>query len=250
MLGREKILFQGKTAVEYYQVIDMVYEGRKARVLFSGDKTAAFSGMPLDGEHTLLFDYIQRFYELVSYVRPKKLLIIGGGVYTLPMALINTLPDIVIDVVEIDAGLDAIAEGFFGFIPNERINIVHTDGKDFLLQQDTTYDMIIVDAFTDIHIPDSLAGIDAAQLIYKHLNLNGISAINIISSFKGRNAQTIENFYKIYSNVFEQTDIYPADRSMSLWVSQNFILISQRGKQTLSYGLHSEMLDPPLNLQN
>lgn len=250
MLKSEKILFKGSTDLDHYQVIDMVYEGRKARVLFSGDKTAAFSGMPLDGEHTLLFDYIQRFFELVSYVRPKKLLMIGGGVYTLPMALINALPDITIDVVEIDAGLDSLAESFFGFTPDERLRIIHADGKDFLLGHDDTYDMVIIDAFTDLNIPKSLAGLDTAQLIHQHLTKNGIVAINIISSYKGRNARAIENFYNLYDNYFENTGIYPADSNVSLWMSQNFVLISQKNKKLPSYGLRFGALEPPQNILN
>jgi spermidine synthase len=243
MLEREKILFQGKTAIDQYQVIDMIYEGRKARVLFSGDKTAAFSGMPLDGEHTLLFDYIQRFFELVSHVRPKRLLMIGGGVYTLPVALIHALPDITIDVVEIDPGLDAIAEGFFGFTPDARLHIIHADGKDFLDQSKQTYDLVIIDAFTDLHIPKSLAGLDTAQLIKQRLSKNGIVAINIISSFRGRSAQTIEQFYELYSSIFEHTAIYPADSGVSLWMSQNFILISQKGIKQETYGLRFGALE-------
>ncbi len=237
MLEREKILFQGKTAIDRYQVIDMVYEGRKARVLFSGDKTAAFSGMPLDGEHTLLFDYIQRFFELVSYIRPKRLLMIGGGVYTLPMALIHALPDVTLDVVEIDPGLDAIAEGFFGLTQHERLHIIHADGRDYLQETAQTYDLIIVDAFTDLRIPKSLASLDTAHLINQRLSSNGIVAINIISSFKGRNAHTIEHFHELYSSVFKYTSIYPADTDVSPWMSQNFILVSQKNKRAQSYGM-------------
>lgn len=244
MLDREKILFKGKTAVDQYQVIDMVYEGRKARVLFSGDKAAAFSGMPLDGEHTLLFDYIQRFFELVSHVRPKKLLIVGGGVYTLPTALIHSLPDIMIDVVEIDSGLDAIAEGFFGFKPNERVEIIHADGKDFLSKHDRTYDMVIVDAFTHLNIPESLSGRPMAKLIHDHLAADGIVAINIISALKGRNTQKIEDFYQLYNNLFDQTGIYPADGGLSPWASQNFLLIGQKGGRPASYGLRFEVIKP------
>ncbi len=243
MQEREKVLFKGKTEYDQYQIIDMVYEGRKARILFSGDKSAAFSGMPLDDEHTLLFDYIQRFFELISQVRPCKLLMIGGGVYTLPMALIHALPDISIDVVEIDSGLDELAEGFFGFEPNERLKIIHADGKDFLTSHENKYDMIIIDAFSDLNIPDSLASTDTPELIHERLTKNGIVAINVISSYKGRRACVIEKFYSQYSAVFDHTTIYPADNVVSLWMSQNFLLISQKGQHISDYGLRFGSLD-------
>ncbi len=157
MLKRDRIVYEGNTKLEHYQVIDMVYEGRRARVLFSGNRKAAFSGIPLDDNHELLFDYIQRLYELVATTRPKRLLVIGGGVYTLPTALLHALPDILIDVIEIDSELDAIAEGFFGLHSNDRMRIFHQDGRDYLNQTSELYDMIIIDAFTHLHIPMSLA---------------------------------------------------------------------------------------------
>jgi spermidine synthase len=244
MFNREKVLFNGNTEYDHYQVIDMVYEGRKARVLFSGDKSAAFSGIPLDGEHKLLFDYIQRFFELVSYVRPSNLLIIGGGVYTLPTALINSLPDINIKVIERDDGLDALAERFFGFKRNKRLSINHCDGKEFLANSTEKYDMVILDAFTDLSIPKSLAGYTAAQLIYQRLNDKGIVAINIISSYKGRGAHVIENFFKLYTDTFKNVTLYPADGEVSTYISQNFILIGQKDIQLPTYGLKYQAFDP------
>lgn len=243
--AREKILFEGDTELDHYQVVDMVYEGRKARLLFSGKRAAAFSGMPLDGEHDLLFDYIQRFFELVSHVRPRRLLMIGGGAYTLPTALVHALPDILIDVIEIDAGLDAIAESFFGFTPHERLRVIHGEGKKFLAAHNNVYDMIIIDAFTDLLIPKSLAGPATARLVSARLSREGIAAINIISSYFGRNAHTIQNFYNAYRAEFIHTGVYPADPTTSLWVPQNFILISQKNKLSRNYGLRFDKLKPP-----
>jgi spermidine synthase len=245
MFDREKLLYEGDTELEHYQIVDMVYEGRKARVLFSGNRDAAFSGMPLDDGQDLLFDYIQRFFELAATLRPKKLLVIGGGVYTLPMALLHALPDISIDVAEIDPGLDELAEGFFGMKADPRMRIFHADGKNFLLNTKETYDMIIVDAFTHLQIPASLAGKSTSALIYKRLNPNGVMAMNIISAYWGRRSAAIRHFYSMYDTAFEKTNVFPADTSVSYWMSQNFILTAQKGSQEMPYGLRFEALEPP-----
>jgi spermidine synthase len=244
MFNNEKILFETDTALEHYQVVDMTYEGRKARVLFTGRRSAAFSGMPLDDNSDLLFDYIQRFFELVASVRPKKLLMIGGGTFTLPTALLHALPDIKIDVVEIDPGLEEIAEGFFGFKHDPRLKLMYGDGKDYLKDSQAKYDMVIIDAFTHLKIPESLAAPNTPALIHRNLNKQGIVAINIISSYLGRNSAVIRDFYKMYQKVFDHTEIYPADTSTSLWMSQNFLLISKKSKQRPSYGLRYSALDP------
>ncbi len=195
MPQRETLLYECDTTFDHYQVVDMMYEGRPARILFSGDRTAAFSGMPLDDDHDMLFDYIQRMFELVSTVRPKRLLMIGGGTYTLPMTLVQSLPDIIVDVLEIDAKLDDIAEAFFGLTAHDRLNIHHTDGKTFLEQTTHQYDIIIIDAFTGLRIPRSLADERTVSLIHKKLSAKGLMAMNIISGYKGVNASPIEHFY-------------------------------------------------------
>ena len=243
MFKKEKVLFKGKTNLANYQIVDMVYEGRKARVLFSGDREAAFSGLPLDGENALLFDYIQRLFEMTAHIRPKRLLMIGGGVYTLPMALLRALPDIRIDVVEIDGELDQIASRFFGFKPDERLRIFHMDGKQFIEQTSQTYDMIIVDAFSRLHIPESLSGKDMALLSHKALSSKGIVALNIISAYNGRASEIIKEFENTYRAVYKNISVYPADRRLSLWSSQNYILIAEKGTSPRGHGLGYESIE-------
>lgn len=243
MFNREKLLYEGDTDHGHYQVVDMIYEGRKARILFTGERLAAFSGMPLDDNSDLLFDYIQRLFELVSTVRPKRLLMIGGGTYTLPMTLIRSLPDITIDVVEIDPGLDDIAESFFGYEPTERLTIIHDDGREVLATSNNTYDMIIIDAFSDLEIPVTLGDTQTAKLAYERLTNTGIIAMNVISAYQGRNADTIHRFHQMYSQYFSDVSVYPADRAASPWTSQNFILLGQKSGRDLETGMRSNPLD-------
>lgn len=245
MFNREKTLFKGKTDVGSYQIVDMVYEGRKARVLFSGNRDAAFSGMPLDGEQEMLFDYIQRLFELVCFTRPRNILIIGGGTYTLPTALVNALPDIHIDSVEIDAGLDELAIDFFGYKPHPRMKIYHQDGKDFLKVAKKIYDMVIIDAFSHLQIPESLASAETAGLIKNVLAPNGILAMNLISAYHGRGAETLEKVRAPYDKTYKKVSVYPADNSLSLWSSQNFILVAEKGRPRKSHGLRFEEVKIP-----
>jgi spermidine synthase len=245
MFNREKILFEGNTELGHYKVVEMVYEGRKARVLFSGDKSAAFSGVPLDGEHELLFDYIQRLFELVNFIRPKKLLMIGGGAYTLPTALLYALPDIHIDAVELDAGLDRIAKDYFGLVSNKRLRIFHQDGKEFLGKSNDKYDMIIIDAFSHLHIPKSLSTPDTSKYIFNRLTPDGLLAMNIISAYHGRRADTLLDFYSNYNKTFKAVSIYPAETALSLWIPQNFILVADKKTAGRHHGMRFGSLTPP-----
>lgn len=237
MSNKEKVLHTAITELGSYQVVDLVYEGRKARVLFSGNREAAFSGMPLDGEHDLLFDYIQRLFELVAFIRPERLLLIGGGTYTLPSALLIALPDIKIDVVEINRAMDDIARRFFGYQPSSRLEIFHQDGKEFLKNTDRMYDMVIIDAFTHLSIPTELSGNATAKLIHARLSKRGLMAINIISAYLGRASAAIAAHEDVYKPLYKKIFVYPADNEISLWSSQNFIMIAEKGKRRGGHGL-------------
>jgi len=226
MFSSEKIIHEFDTNLGHYQVVDMIYEGREARILFNGRRSAAFSGLPLDGEQELLFDYIQRLYELTSSLRPKRLLMIGGGVYTLPMALIRSLPDIIVDAVEIDAELNEVAKNYFGYVPNGRLNIINDDGLHFMQTTNNAYDLIIIDAFSNLTIPQSLSDRKSVEVIYNLLTPNGVAAINIISAYQGPNARIIRHFHDLYKTYFNKIQIFPADDSTSLLLSQNFILVA------------------------
>jgi len=230
-MAAETVLFDGNTSRAHYLVVDTVYEGRLARVLYSGHRAAAQSGVARDGQPDLLFDYNQRFMELVASLLPSRLLLIGGGAYTLPMALLPAFPQLKIDVVEIDPGLQEIAERFFGLQPDPRLNIIHGEGRQYLNGNQQAYDLILIDAFAETAIPKSLATLQAVQQVYRGLSPNGVAAVNIISPYYGQQADIIKNQVAAYSSIFRGVKVYPAGRSLfSLWLPQNLVLVAQKGR--------------------
>lgn len=244
----DTILFDGDTELEHYQVIDTVYEGRPARVLYSGRRGTAQSGVATDGNPDLLFDYNQRFVELLESVHARRILLIGGGAYTLPGALLVRFPDLYIDVVEIDPGLKEIAERFFGLVPSERLRIFHEDGRTYMERNSTPYDVVLIDAFSHAEIPAGLTAEAAAAQVARNLSSEGIAAINIIAPYMGRNNTLIRSQVAHYQHHFNEVVVYPAGRSLfSLWLPQNLVLVAQKGKAkvlNLRYGA----LPPPTDI--
>lgn len=224
-----RTLWEGDTDSGHYQVIDTLYDGRPARVLYSGDRQAAQSGIAKDGKPDLLFDYNQRLFELATNLPPRRLLLIGGGVCTLPIALLAALPDIHIDVVEPDSGLTQLAHRFFGLKENGRLRIFHTDGRTFLSESQDTYDMIFIDAFVHTSIPRSLKTAEAVQAFYGHLDKQGLLAMNVISGYHGESSFVVRELYAGYCQVFDAVDVFLASRGYSLWLPQNFVLTAQKG---------------------
>jgi predicted O-methyltransferase YrrM len=242
----QRTLWEGDTTYGHYQVVDAPYNGRPARVLYSGDRQAAQSGIPQDDDPDLLFDYNQRLLELASNLQPKKLLVIGGGMFTLPTALLAALPDTTIDVIEIDPGLTDIATKFFGLPKNDRLTIFNTDGRAYLTSHATKYDMIIIDAFKHASIPKDIKTIQAFKAYSDHLTDHGVLAMNAISGYYGLSAHVLQELHAGAIRSFDVVDIFLASRGYSLWLPQNFVFTAQKGagEPLKDYVCHDAIVPP------
>jgi len=229
----------------HYQVVNTLYDGRAATVLYSGHRQAAQSGVAKDGKPDLLFDYNQRMYELATSVIPKSVLIIGGGVGTLATALLAVLPNVHIDIVEPDDGLAALGRRYFGLPDDERLRIFNTDGRTFLREHAERYDLLLVDAFVHTSIPQSLSTLEAFEAYGKHLQANGLFAMNVISRYHGAGSHILARLYAATLHVFNASDIFLASRGYSLWLPQNFVLTAQNNKFPLESYMRYERIAPP-----
>jgi spermidine synthase len=246
MKPAEVIVFEGNTKFDHYQVIDMLYIGRKSRVLFSGHRSAAQSAIPRDGNHAMLFDYNQRFLELAESLKPKKLLLIGGGAFTLPIEILKYFPGTMVDVVERDPELKNLAEKFFGLKHNKNLHIFFGDGREYLEKITKTYDLILIDAFEHTVIPHALSTSGFMELLQNRLSKKGVVASNVISAYHGLHNSVIKNHYATYKSLFKHVDIFPADKSLSLWISQNFLLIATDKLIKPKYNLLFGNIKPPM----
>lgn len=224
----EQILHETDTDFEHYAVVERQYEGRPARVLFSGSRRAAQSGIGLDDNPDLLFDYNQRLLELANGIYPQKVLMIGGGAFTLPMALVAALPEVIVEVVELDPGLEAIARQYFGLRSNDRLKLRFGDGRAFIEQTAGQYDMIIIDVYSELSIPRQFLTLEFITELYNHLCDGGRVAVNIIASYQGRNTDLIKSQIAAYSSLFAAVDIFPAAHGLTSWLPQNLVLVAQK----------------------
>jgi spermidine synthase len=229
-IGDSRLLYDTTTPFARYQVWDTVYGGRAARVLYSGERRTAQSGVAHDSRPDLLFDYNQRFMELLSAIQPARVLLIGGGVYTLPMAALAACPKMAIDVVEIDPGLDEIARHFFSLRPDPRLRIIHADGRDYLNNTDQLYDVVLIDAFVHASTPPELRSVEAIRAYNRHLTIPGLVARNLISPYIGDDAEPLHRQIGDYRDSFDDVSIFPAGNTIPLGISQNLVLTAQKGK--------------------
>ncbi len=242
----QEILWEGDTPHGHYQVVDTLYDARPARVLYSGNRQAAQSGVAKDDKPDLLFDYNQRMFELITNLVPKRVLLIGGGVGTLPTALLAALPDIHIDMVEPDSGLIDLAYRYFDLPVDDRLSIFATDGRTYMREHSERYDMVLVDAFMHTTIPKNLKTLEAFQAYNKHLQRSGFLIMNVISGYYGPGAHVLTQVYAAAMQTFDTLDIFLASRGYSLWLPQNFVLTAQKDNDlSLKDYVRHEAVNPP-----
>lgn len=222
------------TASAHYRVVDYDYQGHEARLLLTGPG-AAQSGVYLDGSDELLFWYTRFAAERIIEREPENILVLGGGVFTLPSYLAAQLPESTIDVVEIDPKLQDIATEFFYFQQQDNLQLFFEDARTYVNQAETTYDAIFVDVYGDTSIPFTFLTKEYADRINQLLSDDGVVILNIIGGHYeacGRVVGVIDAMYRPYFPYgFWQTET--GDRLLR----GNYIVIYQRQS------------DPPQSMQ-
>jgi spermidine synthase len=112
------------------------------------------------------------------YESPGRMLLVGLGGGSLAKRF--TANDWKVDAVEIDTTVTRIARSYFGLRPSEA-HVYHMDGREFLMEHEDVYDLIIIDAFGSSSIPFQLVSREAFAECRARLAPNGVIALNAIA---------------------------------------------------------------------
>lgn len=149
----------------------------------------------------MVFDYT-RTMMTAMFIRPeiRRVLIIGLGGGTLPMAIQKVAPEARIDTVEIDPAVLDVARRFFGFAPGPRHEVHIDDGRAFVQRAKADgrqYDLVMLDAFDTTYIPPHLMTREFLEEVKSLLTPGGILAANTFSS-----SELYERESATYATVF------------------------------------------------
>ena len=117
---------------------------------------------------------------------PRRALLVGLGAGSLAKFIYRNLPACRITVVEINPQVEFIARQYFK-LPDDprRLDVVITDGADFMLGGGEAFDSILVDGFD----PDARAGpldtLPFYQACRARLTENGLLTVNLLGRNKG-----------------------------------------------------------------
>ncbi|MGH7234603.1 MAG: spermidine synthase, partial [Candidatus Saccharimonadales bacterium] len=225
-------------------VEELIYDGRQSRVLFSGPMHSAQSGLAIDDNPRLLFDYIQQLYELADELRPKTILLLGGGTLTLPTALLKLLPEAVITAVEINPSLIRLAKDYFGYIKDPRLNVEIDDATHFIANAKKKYELIITDLYNDLAIPDPFLSLSFARQLRRVLAPNGLVATNCISALSGNGSFPMTKLAEVYKEAIGRVRAIRVDKRHYMnWTPQNLLILSGSGADSVLTGLSEVQLE-------
>ena len=203
--------------------------------------------MFIDPEHPLAEVYLDNTLELKPYFglqmlamlhtpEVKKVLVLGGGAYVVPRYILSEMPDVSVDVVEIDPGITEAAKKYFFLKDSPRLRIFDEDARTFLNRAEAgQYDCILVDTYgTWTAPPFQMTTSEAAGHIRRILKPGGSVGLNVISSVYGRKSGILHGIYKAFAQHFGSDNmmLFPVFNDAKYYeVMQNVIVvISTDGK--------------------
>jgi spermidine synthase len=159
-LRAETVVHVERSALQTIVIVD----GDGSRCLRFAEASTALnqSCFVLDDPARLAFSYTRAMVAVALQWQPapRRVLVIGVGGGSIPMALAKWLPEARIEAVDIDPAVISVAERYFGLRPDDvRLRTIAADGRDYVRQARRAgrrYDAVLLDAFDNEGIPPAL----------------------------------------------------------------------------------------------
>ena len=156
----------------------------------------------------MIFSYAKVLMgSLLMVNEPKRILFIGLGVGILPLAMRQTVPDAIIDVVELDPNVIKVAKSHFNWPDDDEYLLTHViDGRKFVknaISISQKYDIVILDAFDDKYIPAHLMTYEFFEEINNILKQDGVFGANTFtrSNYYHNESATYQKVFGDFFNV-------------------------------------------------
>jgi len=147
---------------------------------FFRSKVYRESGVDLNDRTRLVVPYTAFIgASAIFHSNPKSVLMIGLGGGGFNQFFEKAFPSAMLESVELDPQVFALAQKYLGFKPNDRDKVTVLDGRMFLRHSKATYDWIILDAFRGGFVPPHLKTVEFYKLAQSHLTPDGLFVANV-----------------------------------------------------------------------
>jgi spermidine synthase/uncharacterized protein YjeT (DUF2065 family) len=216
---------------EKITIVDTVHKGRPARFLLQD--TSYSAAMYLDSDE-LVFDY-SKYYILYDMFVPKvdRVLVMGGGAYSLPKAYLKELPNAKVDTSEIEPSLVPLSKKYFRLQDDPRMTHYIEDGRRMLHDTHNRYDVIFSDVYHSMYsVPSHFTTTEFMELARDRLSPNGVFIANIIGSTHQGDRSFAWSEIKTMQQVLPQVYLFATQSPLDPKV-QNLIAVGSMSKERL-----------------
>jgi len=231
-------LYSHDGVYERITIFDGTYHGRPTRFLMQDASNSA--AMYLDGDD-LTFDYT-KYYTLHSIFVSKlnRALMLGGGAYSVPKALMTDLSDVKVDVSEIEPSLIPLSKKYFDLKDSPRLTHYIEDGRRMLHDTSNRYDLIFSDVYHSIYsVPAHFTTREFMELASSRLTDDGVFIANLIGSTSTEGPSFIWSEIRTMQQVFPEVYIFGVSSPDSA-ETQNIIVVGSKSE------VRKDMYDPSL----
>jgi len=219
---------------EKITIYDSTQGSRPIRV-FQQDRSAS-GAMFLDSKDPtdLVYEYT-KYYSLYKIFKPdiQNALVIGGGAYSIPKALIAELPNATIDVSEIEPSLFDLAKQHFNVEDNPNLNNYTEDGRRLLRDSDKKYDLIFSDVYYSLFsIPAHFTTQEFFTIVKEKLSDDGVFIANLIGDLSRQKPSLIFAEIKTFQSVFPNSYFF-AIETPEKTDSQNIIFVGYNSEKKI-----------------
>ena len=216
------------------EVIDKITDGITIRYLLVNGKEESATYID-DRKYELVYPYSLHIADEMKKVDCEKVLLLGGGGFSIPKYFISNHQTGKIDVVEKFEDIYEIAKKNF-FVSdlmeeyktdeNGHLNVYITDAKEYLKSSKEIYNMIVNDAYDGGEMVPDLLTEETVELISSHLEMKGIYIINFFSALEGVKRKTWDIEEQILNKYFSKTEIRQVNPNLLKEHRQNCIVIA------------------------
>lgn len=183
------------------------------------------SSMYLDDPYETDFEYPGYFHTALAVVPgASRTLAIGLGGGTVVKRFWRDYPEIRVDAVEIDEAVEA-ARRFFELPDDPRVRVFVDDGRRFIEACEDTYDIIVVDAFDDDHVPVPLATEQFLRAARARLSEHGAIVYNFIGTLTGNRSKPFRSLYRTLANTFKRVWVFRVNEGVEA-EGDNLVLLA------------------------
>ena len=190
-----------ETPSAHYSIVNYTSNGRQIRGLVTGP-TGVQSGVYLDGTKDLPFWYTRRMVEVTIAPKPRTVLLLGGGAFTMAEYMARQLPNTHIDVVEIDPGLENISRQYFSYQSLPNVKLIFDDARTYIQRTNRHYDVVLIDVYNGGEIPYSLLTAEYGSELARITREDGLVVANLIA---GLNNAPCRELFAAFDAVYRRT---------------------------------------------